>query len=74
MLESSRKIFSEFTGKMFLKRTVYHIMCVCVLSHFGPVQICGNLMDCSPPGFSVHRNFQIRILDLVAVLSSRGTS
>ena len=31
-------------------------------------------MDCSPPGSSVHRIFQARILDWVALPSSRGSS
>ena len=33
-----------------------------------------NPMDCSPPGSSVHRTLQARILKRVAVLSSRGSS
>ena len=33
-----------------------------------------NPMDCSPPGSSVHGNFQARILDCVAILFSRGSS
>ena len=31
-------------------------------------------MDCSPPGSSVHGIFQARILEWVAISSSRGTS
>ena len=31
-------------------------------------------MDCSPPGFSVHRILQARILEWVAMPSSRGSS
>ena len=31
-------------------------------------------MDCSPPGSSVHGTLQARILEWVAVLSSRGSS
>ena len=30
--------------------------------------------DCSPPGFSVHRILQARILEWVAIFSSRGSS
>ena len=33
-----------------------------------------NLMDWSPPGASVHRNFQARILERVAISFSRGSS
>ena len=35
--------------------------------------LCGS-MDCSPPGSSVHRILQARILEWVAMLSSRGSS
>ena len=31
-------------------------------------------MDCSPPGSSVHVILQVRILEWVAVLPSRGSS
>ena len=40
-------------------------------------QLCLTLcdpMDCSPPGSSVHRIFQVRILEWVAIPSSRGSS
>ena len=40
-------------------------------------QLCPALchpMDCSPPGFSVHRIFQARVLDWVPLPSSRGSS
>ena len=30
-----------------------------------------DLMDCSPPGFSVHRNFQARILEWAAISYSK---
>ena len=33
-----------------------------------------NPMDCSPTGFSVHGIFQVRILEWVAILFSRGSS
>ena len=33
-----------------------------------------NSMDCSPPGSSVHGIFQARILEWVAIPSSRGSS
>ena len=32
-----------------------------------------DLMDCSPPGSSVHGILQARILDWVAISSSRGS-
>ena len=40
-------------------------------------QLCPTLcdhMDCSPPGFSVYGILQARILELVAMPSSRGSS
>ena len=46
---------------------------VLVLSHFSRVWLCDS-MDCSPPGFSVHGNLQARILEWVAMPSSRGSS
>ena len=33
-----------------------------------------NPMDCSPPGSSVHENFQARILECIAISCSRGSS
>ena len=33
-----------------------------------------NAMDCSPPGSSVHEMLQVRILEWVAISSSRGSS
>ena len=41
------------------------------------LQLCStlcNTMDCSPPGSSVHGSFQARILEWVAMPSSRGSS
>ena len=45
--------------------------------HAQSLQLCPTLcnpMDCSPPGSFVHGIFQARILDLVAISSSRGSS
>ena len=39
---------------------------VCVVSHFSHVQLW-DLMNCSPPDFSVHGIFQARILEWVAI-------
>ena len=50
-----------------------HLVHVCVLSRFHPVRLC-NPMDCSPPGSSVHRILQARILGWVAFSSSRDSS
>ena len=48
-------------------------MSLCVLSHFCCVWLCAP-MDCSPPGSSVQRVLQARILEWVAMSSSRGSS
>ena len=44
-----------------------------MLSHFTCIQLC-NRMDCSPPGFSVHRIPQARILKSTAMPSIRESS
>ena len=44
-----------------------------MLSHFSHVPLC-NPVDCSPPGSYVHRILQARILEWVAISSSRGSS
>ena len=49
---------------------------VCVFAHAclgtQPWLILCNSMNCSPPGFSVHGIFQARILEQVAISSSKG--
>ena len=56
---------------LFLQGSVsVHQVCVCSVA-----QLCLTLCDsadCSPPGFSVHGVFQARILEWVAISSSRG--
>ena len=46
--------------------------CVCLIAHSCPT-LCDH-MDCSPPGSSVHGILQARILEWVAISSSRGSS
>ena len=47
----------------------------CMLSHFNPVWLCDPMpMHCSLSGYSVHGILQTRILEWVAVPSSRGSS
>ena len=61
---------------------VYLCLCVCVcvcifVCSCLVTQSCPTLcdfMDCSPPGSSVHRIFQARILEWVAISSSRESS
>ena len=53
--------------------THIYVVCVCVLV----IQLCPTLcdpMDCSPPGSSVHRISQARILEWVAIPFSKGSS
>ena len=50
-----------------LKRVIW------MLSHFSRVQLCGP-MGCGPPGSSIHEILQARILERVAVSSSRESS
>ena len=44
--------------------------CTCMLSHC--VCVCMCVLDCSPPGFSVHGILQSRILEWVAGSSSKN--
>ena len=48
-------------------------LCVCMLSRFSCIRFCDS-MDCSPPGFSVCGISQARILQWIAMPSSRGSS
>ena len=48
-------------------------ICASGLSRFSRVQLC-DPMDCSPPGSSVQGILQARILEWVAMPSSRGSS
>ena len=45
-----------------------------MLSHFSHVLTLFDPMDCSPPGSSVYEILQARILEWVAISSSRGCS
>ena len=45
-------------------------MCVCAKS----LQLCLTLCNCTPPGYFVHGILHTRILEWVAVFSSRGSS
>ena len=48
-------------------------VCVCAESLQSYLALC-DPMDCSPPGSSVHGILQARILEWVAIPSSRGSS
>ena len=47
---------------------------MCVLSHFSQFQFFFDPVDYSPPGSSAHGILQARILEWVAMPSSRGSS
>ena len=52
-------------------------MCVYVYIYVSVTQLCLTLsdtVDCSPPGSSIHGNFQARIMEWVAIPFSRGSS
>ena len=51
-----------------------HLWCMHVLRHFSRVQLFATPMDCTLPGSSVHEISQARILEWVAMPSSRGSS
>ena len=62
-----------------LSRVLYGIQLVICFTHVcvKSLQSCPSLcnrMDCSPPGSSVHRILQARILEWVAMPSTRGSS
>ena len=48
-------------------------VCVCVLVTQSCPTLC-DLMDCSPPGSSVHGTLQARILEWITISFSRGSS
>ena len=66
----------SFAPKLFILPWIHssdprlHILLAHVLSHFGHVRLC-DPMDCSLPGSSVHGTLQARILEWVAMSSSR---
>ena len=76
---TGRRVFNRWTTRevplcIFLRNpSCFYGVSVCVLV----AQLCLTLcdpMDCSPPGFSVHRILQARILEWVAISFSRGPS
>ena len=65
-----------FFGKSFQALCLCVCVCVCVCVHL-VTQLCPTLcdpMDCSLPGFSVHRISQSRIQKWIAISFSRGSS
>ena len=69
---ASLKFSHTFPNFLYESEIISLGVCVCLFT-----QLCSILcdpIDCSPPGSSVHRIFQARILEWVATSSSRGSS
>ena len=69
---ASLKFSHTFPNFLYESEMISLGVCVCLFT-----QLCSTLcdpIDCSPPGSSVHRIFQARILEWVAMSSSRGSS
>ena len=64
---------SEPPGNLYLLADYLIIACVPAKSLQSCLTLC-DPMDCSPPGSSVHGILQARILEWVALLSSRESS
>ena len=56
---------------------VYIYICVCIYIYINACSVVSNSLQlyglCSPPGFSVHRILQAKILEWVAIFLSRGS-
>ena len=61
---------TQFTETLSVSPCTRARVCVCV---HNCVRFC-NYIDCNPPGSSVHGILQARILEWVAISSSRGSS
>ena len=57
------------SGDLFLATFLFHLLVLCLVAQTCPT-LC-DPMDCSLPGSSVHRLFQARILEWVAISFSR---
>ena len=70
----SAQLQNEATPLRVVRRCVCVCVCVCMrtlLVAQSCLTLC-DLIDCSPPGFSVHEISQVRILKWIAISSSRG--
>ena len=64
----------SFTGQVITECLICAWQCVCMLSHFSCVQLFMTLWTINLPGSSVHGILQAKILEWVAMPSSRGSS
>ena len=77
--QTREKMLNITTREMQIKITTRHhltpirmfYLCLCSVAQLH-LTLC-NPMDCRPPGSSVHRIFQARILEWVVISSSRGS-
>ena len=69
---NSRKTLTSFPVILLKPPTVHVCVCWCLVAQSCLTLCCP--VDSSPPGFSVHRVFQARILNWVAISSSKGSS
>ena len=72
-LSTSSKLSVSLQVVIVFSYNPFYCRKVDMLSRFSRVQLC-DPMGCSPPGPSVHGIFQARILEWVAISSSRGSS
>ena len=68
-----KKIF-KFGVKVDLKQAMYVVFVFVVVRLPSCIRLFETPMDCGPPGSSVHRIYQARILEWVAISSSSGSS
>ena len=67
-------LYAILAQKVSQESSIFQEQYVCMLSPFRYVPLMCDPMDCSPPGSSVHGILQGRIMEWVAISSSRGSS
>ena len=71
-----QEYFQHSTERIYWISSSLLCVCVCVCMCVKSFQLClplCNHMDCSPPGSSAHGILQARILEWIAMSSSRGS-
>ena len=68
--EKTTKLIQKQNAPIEAESTPFSFKCM----HAQPCPTLRKSMDCSPPGSSVHRIFQVRILEWVAIYSARESS
>ena len=67
------QVWNEFWERIYSSSPQPFLVCMRAKSLQSDPTLC-DLMDCSPPDSSIHGILQARILEWVAVPSSRGSS